>query len=119
MVESLPAAVVAHGTIYKIGSSKIFLTMRFHYFPVRFENCPSTLSEDYLRRMLSRYELTTKGNTIVKWKGRTDDGKILPSTTYVARFANAAWARAAVREMQSMTLDGKVIKLVQYPKQLM
>mmetsp|Transcript_25210 Transcript_25210/g.69511 ORF Transcript_25210/g.69511 Transcript_25210/m.69511 type:complete len:444 (-) Transcript_25210:3807-5138(-) len=85
---------------------------------VRFENCPSDLTEDYLRHMLSRYELTAKGSTIIKWKGRTDDGKA-PPLTYVVRFATAAYARAAVREMQGKLLKGQAIRLIQYPRQLL
>ena len=84
---------------------------------VRFENCPSDLTEDFLRHLLSRYELTAKGPTIIKWKGRTDDGKA-PPLTYVVRFASAAYARAAIREMQGKLLKGQAIKLIQYPKQL-
>jgi len=84
---------------------------------VRFENCPPDLSEDYLRHLLSRYELTTKGSTIIKWKGMTDDGKA-PPLTYVVRFDSAAYARAAVREMQGKLLKGQAIKLIQYPKQM-
>lgn len=84
---------------------------------VRFENCPPMLTQDYLRHIVSRYELAMRGETIVKWKGMTSTGDS-PPLTYVVRFANAAWARAAVREMQAYELDGKIIKLIQYPKQL-
>lgn len=85
---------------------------------VRFENCPADLTEDYLRHLLSRYELTTKGSTVIKWRGMTDDGKA-PPLTYVVRFASPAYARAAVREMQGNFLKGQPIKLIQYPKQLL
>lgn len=83
---------------------------------VRFENCPFDLTDEELRLRLSRYDLAGTGNTIIKWKGRTNDGKKAP-LMYVVRFASAAWARAAVREMQSLHLRGKVIKLIQYPNQ--
>ena len=85
---------------------------------VRFENCPSAMTEDHLRHMLSRYELTPKGSTIVKWKGRTSDGRI-PPLTFVVRFASPAYARAAVRELQGKLLQGRPMKLIQYPKQLL
>ena len=85
---------------------------------VRFENCPPTLTEDYLRHMLSRYELTPKGSTILRWRGQTSDGRI-PPLTFVARFASPAYARAAVREMQGKFLDERPIKLIQYPRQLL
>jgi len=85
---------------------------------VRFENCPSALTEDHLRHMLSRYELTPKGSTILRWKCQTNDGKI-PPLTFVVRFASPAYARAAVREMQGKLLEGKPMRLIQYPRQLL
>jgi hypothetical protein len=84
---------------------------------VRFESCPNTLTQDHLRHLLSRYELAMTGETIVKWKGMTNTGDY-PPLTYVVRFSDAAWARAAVREMQAFELDGKTMKLIQYPRQL-
>jgi hypothetical protein len=84
---------------------------------VRFESCPNTLTQDHLRHLLSRYELAMTGETIVKWKGMTNTGDY-PPLTYVVRFSDAAWARAAVREMQAFELEGKIIKLIQYPRQL-
>ena len=85
---------------------------------VRFENCPQGLTEDYLRHKLSRYELTPKGSTIIQFKGRTSDGRT-PPLTFVVRFASPAYARAAVREMQGRIIEGKPLKLIQYPKQLL
>eukprot|EP00980_Cylindrotheca_fusiformis_P003832 scaffold858_cov123-Cylindrotheca_fusiformis.AAC.8 len=84
---------------------------------VRFENCPFALTEEELRLRLSRYDLAPTGNTIIKWGGKTDDGKRAP-LMFVVRFASPAWARAAIREMQSLALHGKIIKLVQYPQQM-
>ena len=84
---------------------------------VRFENCPSNMNSQALRHLLSRFELETKGETVIRWRGKTNDGKIAP-LMFVVRFADAAWARAAVRELQSSKLDGvNKLKLVQYPKQ--
>ena len=85
---------------------------------VRFENCPHSLTEDYLRHMLSRYELSPKGSTIIKWKGQTSDGRV-PPPTFVVRFASPAYARAAVRELQGKLMEGRPMKLIQYPKQLL
>lgn len=85
---------------------------------VRFENCPNSLTEDYLRHMLSRYELTPKGSTIIKWKGQTSDGRV-PPPTFVVRFASPAYARAAVRELQGKLMEGRPMKLIQYPRQLL
>ena len=85
---------------------------------VRFENCPHSLTEDYLRHMMSRYELTPLGSTIIKWKGETSDGRV-PPPTFVVRFASPAYARAAVRELQGKAIKGRPMKLIQYPKQLL
>jgi hypothetical protein len=85
---------------------------------VRFENCPPSLDVESLRYLLSRYDLAPTGDTIVQWKGRTNDGKV-PQPMFLVRFASPAWARAAVREMQNMHLDGKSVKLIQYPRQML
>lgn len=84
---------------------------------VRIENCPPSLDKEHLRYLLSRYDLAPTGDTILQWAGRTNDGRE-PPLTYVVRFASPAWARAAVRELQATWLDGKMIKLVQYPNQM-
>ena len=84
---------------------------------VRFENCPPKLTDEYLRYLLARFDLAPEGKTIIKWKGITTDGKYAPPT-FVARFSSPAWARAAVREMQSMNVDDKSLKLIAYPKQI-
>ena len=84
---------------------------------VRFENCPYGFKEEELRLRLSRFDLAPTGKTVIKWKGETTDGKKAP-LMYVVRFADASWARAAVRELQSMKINEKTIKLVQYPNQM-
>jgi hypothetical protein len=84
---------------------------------VRIENCPYGLLEEEIRLRLSRYDLAPKGKTVIRWEGETNDGKKAP-LMYVVRFASAAWARAAIREVQSLRLNGKIVKLVQYPKQM-
>ena len=88
---------------------------------VRFENCPQSLTADYLRHKLSRYELTQKGSTIIEFKGRVSNGETWRITplTYVVRFASPAFARAAVRELQGRMIEGRRLKLIQYPKQLL
>jgi len=84
---------------------------------VRFENCPVRMNTENLRHLLSRYDLAPKGNTIIHWEGVTSDGKRAPRM-FVVRFASAAWARAAVRELQSTRIEHKTVKVIQYPKQL-
>ena len=84
---------------------------------VRIENCSPQLSHEDVRHLLSRYELAHHGITILKWKGRTNNGIVAP-LLYIVRFADASWARAAVRELQSTFMDGKEMKLVPYPQQI-
>mmetsp|Transcript_91949 Transcript_91949/g.137688 ORF Transcript_91949/g.137688 Transcript_91949/m.137688 type:complete len:270 (+) Transcript_91949:119-928(+) len=83
---------------------------------IRIENCPSEIKAEYIRYMMSRYDMATEGTTVIRWKGFTPNGDRAPSM-YIVRFASAAWARAAVRELQSSEINGKQITLVQYPKQ--
>ena len=87
---------------------------------VRFENCPRGMNMEQLRLLLSRYDLAEQpasdGNTIVSWKQKTEDGK--SHRMFIARFADASWARAAIRELQGTIIGGKVVRLVQFPKQM-
>jgi hypothetical protein len=87
---------------------------------VRFENCPPSINTETLLYMLSRYDLaeypSSDGNSVMVWKQSTEDGKY--HHMYIVRFADAAWARAAIRELQGKEIDGKVIRLIQFPKQL-
>ena len=87
---------------------------------VRFENCPRGMNMEQLRLLLSRYDLAEQpasdGNTIVSWKQKTEDGK--SHRMFIARFADASWARAAIRELQGTIIGGKVLRLVQFPKQM-
>eukprot|EP00934_Nitzschia_sp_Nitz4_P003522 Nitzschia sp. Nitz4//scaffold21_size171442//159282//160355//NITZ4_002192-RA/size171442-processed-gene-0.32-mRNA-1//1//CDS//3329542504//3512//frame0 len=84
---------------------------------VRIENCPHDLTAEYVRYLLSRYDLAPHGDTVIPWKGQTNDGKVAP-LMYVVRFASPEWARAAVRECQATIVNGKEVRLVQYPRQL-
>jgi hypothetical protein len=85
---------------------------------VRVENVPNTMTASLLMLMLSRYDLATQdGPTIIEWQDATSDGKVAP-LMFVVRFADAAWARAALRELQSSRVEGKTIKLAQYPQQI-
>ena len=83
---------------------------------IRFENSPRSLSADQLRLMLSRYDLAPEGNTVVQWKGSVE-GKTAP-LMFVVRFANASWARAALRDLQSTMVENKTLVLAQYPQQI-
>ncbi|KAL3930447.1 MAG: hypothetical protein SGBAC_011763 [Bacillariaceae sp.] len=84
---------------------------------VRVENCPPGMRDEDIQLRLSRFDLAPEGKTVIHWKGRTNDGKRAP-LMFVVRFASAAWARAAIREMQGLRVNGKSIKMIQYPNQL-
>lgn len=84
---------------------------------VRIENCPMNFDRENVRHMMRRYNLALHGDTILQWNGKTNDGKVAP-LMYIVRFESAAWARAAIRELQATFVNGRAIKLVQYPKQL-
>ena len=84
---------------------------------VRFENCPPGMRDEDVQLRLSRFDLAPEGKTVIHWKGWTNDGKRSP-LMFVVRFASAAWARAAVREMQGLRVNGKSIKMIQYPNQI-
>jgi len=85
---------------------------------VRFENCPVGMRDEDIQLRLSRFDLAPQGKTVIRWKGWTNDGKRAP-LMFVVRFASAAWARAAIREMQGLRVNGKSIKMIQYPNQLL
>ncbi|KAG7354167.1 hypothetical protein IV203_003523 [Nitzschia inconspicua] len=82
---------------------------------VRFENCPESLTEEHLRYLLSRYELARFGPTVMQWEGQTAQGK--RHRMFVARFHDATWARAAVREKQDLPVGSRRLRLIQYPNQ--
>jgi hypothetical protein len=104
---------------------------------LRIENCSEKTSLLKLLNLFSRYDLrqippwkkaaTSNGSQssgtsiestcIVPWTGRTSDGKV-PPTTWLVHFRNASWARAALRELQGVSLDGRALLLAQYPQQI-
>lgn len=95
---------------------------------VRIENCPDYATPLTIMNMFSRFDLrpeendTTGGGSgspsIVRWVGKTSDGRV-PPATWLVHFADASWARAAVREKQGSRVDGRPITLAQYPKQIL
>lgn len=98
---------------------------------LRVENCPVTISDTSLLNFFSRYDLKFGREAIQRWHGVTSDGKKCPPTTYLVHFADASWARAALREKQAsfiskfgsrMVVDEKnpqPLRLVQYPRQML
>ena len=93
---------------------------------LRVENVPYVRPYQ-LVSFFGRYDL----RSVLHWQGVTSDGKHAPSTTYFVRFADASWARAALRESQGkyMTHRGErlfvdsarpvPLRLSQFPKQLL
>jgi hypothetical protein len=104
---------------------------------LRIENCSEKTSLRKLLNLFSRYDLrqippwkkavssngtqssgtSIESTCIVPWTGRTSDGKA-PPTTWLVHFRNASWARAALRELQGVSLDGRALLLAQYPQQI-
>jgi len=86
---------------------------------IRVENCPDTASPLTLLNLFSRFDLRMDGGpAVVQWSCRTSDGKV-PPTTWLVHFADASWARAALREKQGATIEGRPVTLAQYPKHLL
>jgi len=71
-----------------------------------------------LINIFSRYDLKPSGTPIVQWHIEKHDKTNVPRT-FLVHFADASWARAAVREQQSCLLKGKELRLAQFPKQLL
>jgi len=107
---------------------------------VRVENCPVGMNPLILMNLFSRYDLldTSQSSALIKhaskdkengqrpiaaieeWKGTIDGSKVQHKpNTWLVHFADASWARAAVRERQATVLRGSTLLLAQYPKQLL
>jgi hypothetical protein len=89
---------------------------------LRVENVEQNISDASLLNFFSRYDL--RPDPISRWERRTSDGKTNPPT-YLVHFADAAWARACLREKQAAfmqhfrhTIGRKQILLIQYPQQI-
>jgi len=85
---------------------------------IRVENCPAGMNTLTLMHFFSRFDLTMTGPSIVQWHGKTKDGKVAPRT-FLVNFADASWARAALREKQSAVCQGRTLRLAQFPKQIL
>jgi hypothetical protein len=95
---------------------------------IRVENCPAFATVMSIVNFFSRYDLKNDKESVKKWFARTTDGRI-GKRTFLVHFAGADWARAALRERQSMFLPvfnsetnydkamGPML-LAQYPKQM-
>jgi hypothetical protein len=98
---------------------------------LRVENCPTSVSNISLMNFFSRYDLQFGEDAIERWQGVTNDGKKCPPTTCLVHFADASWARAALREKQATFISkfGRQVvtddsnphplRLIQYPRQIL
>lgn len=115
---------VEQGAIEPMGSNHLFYddldTRDLDWLDdsvVRVENCCESTDEQDLLFMFSRYDL--KAPSVLQWTGRqgTDNEKGSGSPMFFVRFADADWARAAVRAKQGTTIGHKSVRLIQFPKQ--
>jgi hypothetical protein len=89
---------------------------------LRIENCSHDTTTYDLTNMFSRFDLAVRLSSslpsIHEWKGTTPEGRLAPPGTFLVHFADASWARAALREKQGMIFKGRQLRLAQYPRQI-
>jgi hypothetical protein len=79
---------------------------------VRVENVGDKTTVDSLRHLFGRYDMTSNGPSVQVFN------KESRHRMFLVHFADASWARAAIRELQGMQWEGHYIQLAQYPRQL-
>ncbi|GKY92717.1 hypothetical protein MPSEU_000241800 [Mayamaea pseudoterrestris] len=85
---------------------------------LRVEGYPHHMSSLLLMNMFSRFDLDeTRKRSIEPWLEKTDDFKSA-SATWLVHFADASWARAALREKQGTVIKGNALMLSPYPEQI-
>jgi hypothetical protein len=97
---------------------------------LRIENCSHDTTTYDLMNMFSRFDLAVRGSSlpssssstfcpgVQEWQGTLPNGKPAPPGTFLVHFADASWARAALREKQGMVFKGRHLRLAQYPRQI-
>jgi hypothetical protein len=87
---------------------------------IRVENCPEDLTKVALLNFFSRFDLSLskEHESIIPWAGITPEGRQASHPTFLVHFADASWARAALRERQGAKMSGQTVRLVQFPRQL-
>jgi hypothetical protein len=88
---------------------------------IRVENCPENMKPEYLRHIFRRYDFFEGGPCIIPWNSAPEaaSDKLKNYNMFILRFADASWARAAIREMQGVRIEGKELLMAQYPSQLL
>lgn len=81
---------------------------------IRVENCPVKTPVIKVMNLFSRYDLKSGGQAVEKWKGSRDDKPM----TFLVHFADASWARSAIREKQGVFMDKHKLLLAQFPRQI-
>ena len=80
---------------------------------IRVENVSARLTVDHIRHLFRRYDMTREGPSV----------RVLNEGTqhklFLVHFADPSWARAAVRELQSVRVGRDFLRLAQYPKQIL
>lgn len=79
---------------------------------VRVENVGDRTTVDNLRHLFRRYDMTSNGPSVQVFN------KESRHPIFLVHFADASWARAAIRELQGVQWEGHYIRLAQYPRQL-
>lgn len=79
---------------------------------IRVENVGDGVTVDHMRHLFRRYDMTREGPSVRVFSDRSSH------KLFVVHFADASWARAAVREMQGVEVRQHYLRLAQYPKQL-
>ncbi|GAX20580.1 hypothetical protein FisN_3Hh570 [Fistulifera solaris] len=81
---------------------------------IRVENCPLKTTNMNVMNLFSRYDLRPGGKAVEDWKGGPDDKPM----TFLVHFADASWARSALREKQGEFMGDNKLVLAPYPRQI-
>ena len=81
---------------------------------IRVENCPLKTSHMNVMNLFSRYDLKAGTGAVEEWKG----GREGRPMTFLVHFADASWARSALREKQGEFMDDNKLLLAPFPRQI-
>lgn len=81
---------------------------------IRVENCPLKTSHISVMNLFSRYDLKAGVGAVEEWKGGREDRPM----TFLVHFADASWARSAIREKQGEFMDSNKLVLAPFPRQI-
>lgn len=79
---------------------------------IRVENTGDDVTIDNVRHLFRRYDMTREGPSVRVFN------KDSPHKLFLVHFADASWARAAIRELQGVRVNNNFLRLAQYPRQL-